>query len=181
MAASLYSKETRSVWEDFPNAGRIVIVRVTACPRCREEVADGAPWCPHCGRDMTVYPPLETARHFTPEPIGHIRSLLKPAAIGIVLGLAAAIFELVVLRASPVAAILIAVVVLFIGLIALTEFICPSGALVRGPGHSALRGVRVGVAFERNTWAPSPALVIMILPAVAVLAAIVILEHFPST
>lgn len=58
-------------------------VTVVICPRCREEVAFGAPWRPHCGRDMTVHAPIESVHSTKYDPDQRAVATLDAVILGV--------------------------------------------------------------------------------------------------
>ncbi len=142
---------------------------ISLCPRCEEEVAQGAPWCPHCGRDMTVYSPVETVRRVELERLQPGRFDPRLAWIGIVAAAVVAAVEAVLLSIRPLAALCVGSAVMLVILFVLVEIILPEGAPAYG-GH--------GGGSTQTAGARSSALgaLAVVLPSLAVLIGLLTLH-----
>lgn len=111
--------------------GAVVLI---SCPECGREISDAAPSCPHCGfvsktvaaaptAPASVAPPVSTAPIFLiAAAIAFFLALFTPRIVAVLPILAAVILAIVAMvRKEPLKPAAIAVIVLSIGLFALSE------------------------------------------------------------
>lgn len=115
---------------------RRLVTRSISCSRCKQEVGPGAPWCPHCGRDLTEHSPLEVSRPIALErdhSVGAVGRALGVAALGS--GLFVAI-DVVLFATAPRVGLWIWAFVMVAVLFALSEILVPAGPAIRSQqGH----------------------------------------------
>lgn len=78
-----------------------MVITTILCSRCREEVAPGAPWCPHCGYDMTAHGAIELNQTLASETGGGLLLPLDCLLHGIGAALTFGILQLALLAVAP--------------------------------------------------------------------------------
>lgn|GEM_PF-7068462 len=156
-----------------------MIVREVICPRCREQVAPGAPWCAHCGWDMVLHNQLEIQKRLEGESEPLLSVSLDALLVGGILASVFAVGEVVLFAASWKVGLGVWIAVLVIAFFALSEQIAPGPAATRARGYEPLPSRYATVLYRQHNWAPSSPVrgLLILVPLFIAIAGIAILER----
>lgn len=158
-----------------------MIATMLLCSRCREQVARGAPWCPHCGYDMTVDPPVEVDEAIRPHWEWRGQLLLDALVTGLILAGVFGVVELILFATVPIAAIHVGWISLLLVLFYMTEAVGPADRYAdvsrpTAPGASAYVQL-VNRSRDGYALAPAAGILLTSVPVLCAMAVLVFAEH----
>ena len=131
----------------------IVSITVVSCPRCHDEVGFGAPYCPHCGRDMMEHTPVERKKKTKPDTRLWAVAILDAAIIGVGAAVAFALIDAGLFAYNFRWGFGVWTASLVILVFAMSEHVIPSSTENLRPGH-AFGGRSGTVLIHTRTWVP---------------------------